>query len=107
MERQEAAAALAILDLPWCHVELSEVLAESTDQVLTSECRAALSASRDLSIKEIATRWEAANPHEPETEPHISFGEMQLRDRHIWMQHEMAELHDRVIRLRDRWPPAK
>jgi hypothetical protein len=105
MERTEGAAALAILDLPWCHTVLGEVLAESTDQAATSECRAALQASRDWDAQQLAANWEMSNPQKPAKGPYITFEEMSLRNRHEWLQHQMEKWHDRVLPLRDRQPP--
>ena len=42
-DRTAAAAALAILNEPWCHAELTSVLQESDEQQATSECRSASS----------------------------------------------------------------
>lgn len=103
-ERQEAAAALAVLDMPWCHAELHNVLRQSTDQVLTCECRAALAACRDPRAQHLAEKWEEQNPHKPKGGPYITFEEMLLRDRHLWLQGEIERIHDRVLPLRDRLP---
>lgn len=105
LDRNTAAAALAIIDQPWSHKILQSVLTESTDQEATAECRSALMALPHRHLHESVMEWERINPHEPETGQFISMGEMSLRNRDTWIQQEMEKLHDRVIRLRRVIPP--
>jgi hypothetical protein len=102
--RSLAAATLALIDRPWSRRELTTVLHESDDQEATSECRAALMECHDQAAHQTVEAWERANPHEPETGPWISMVEMSLRNRPAWLRFEMEELHDRIMRVRDREP---
>jgi hypothetical protein len=101
-DRTTAAAALAVLDQPWSRTELQRVLHESDDQLATAECRAALRALPHPELHDFVRQWEAKYPHEPETGKFISMAEMSLRTRDSWIQHEMSNLHERVVPLRDR-----
>ncbi|MCA9091164.1 MAG: hypothetical protein KDA90_21305 [Planctomycetaceae bacterium] len=104
-DRNTAAAALAIVDQPWSHLMLLQVLEESTDQEATAECRAALLAMSHRELHAVVDQWERDHPHEPKTGPFISMSEMSLQTRETWMQQEMETLHERVIRLRPVVPP--
>lgn len=99
-DRITAAAALAILDKPWAHGLLMEILEDTSDQEPTAEARVALMAMPHTNLHDAVLEWEEFNPHEPEPGPFITFREMSLRDRDLRIQHEMEQLHERVIRLR-------
>ncbi len=105
IDRITASAALAILDQPWSHNLLLEILEATTDQEATSETRAALMATRHPHLHEAVGQWEQANPHEPEHGPFITMTEMSLRNRDSRIQQEIEKLHDRVILLRSIIPP--
>ncbi|RLS57113.1 MAG: hypothetical protein DWH91_05080 [Planctomycetota bacterium] len=105
MDRITAAAALAILDQPWSHNLLLALLQETRDHEATAESRAALMAMRHIELHHAVTNWEQNNPHQSETGPYITMTEMSLRNRDSRIQHEMEQLHDRVIRLRSVIPP--
>lgn len=100
--RITAAAALAIVDQPWCRAELAAVLAESSDHVATAECRSALIATHCRDSHRIVEEWEGKHPRPPETGPFLSMDEMTLRMSDESIQWEMQQLHDRVIPLRAR-----
>jgi hypothetical protein len=101
-DRTTAAAALAVLDQPWSRTELQSVLRESDDQFLTAECRAALLALPHSDLHQFVREWESQNPHKPETGEFISMEEMSLRMRDSWIRYAMADLHERVVPLRER-----
>jgi hypothetical protein len=114
--RATVAATLALIDQPWSRRELLSALEASDDQELTADCRAALLECRDPQAHRAVREWEERNPHEPEAGtflevegrvvgPVVSMGEIMLRDRPAWIRYEMEQLHDRVMRLRDRVPP--
>lgn len=105
-DRMQAAAALAILNQPWSRIELAKVLAECDDQDATAECRAALKSLPDAESQSVVSQWELRNPHEPETGPFISMGEMALRTADGWLQSTVERLHDRVLPLRKNVPPS-
>ena len=101
MCRIEASAALAVIDRPWSRSELLKVLDESTDHLMTSECRSALMQTHSEACHKRVMRWEAENPREPETGRFLSMTEFALRNSDTWIQWEIQKLHDRVVRLRD------
>lgn len=103
--RATAAAALAIIDMPWSRAELAAVLSESDDQLATAECRSALVETHSVECHQLVTEWEARNPHEPERGRLISMSEMSLRQCDGWIRSEMANLHDRVLPLKTKVPP--
>jgi hypothetical protein len=102
MERNLAAAALAVLDEPWCHEELMGLLATATDQEVTADARAALACSNNPACHAALAEWERRYPYTPEPGPFYSATDMALRHCNQWLQHEMAQLHDRVLPLRGR-----
>jgi hypothetical protein len=113
--RATAAATLALIDRSWCHRELLAVLADSQDQELTADSRAALLECRDVELHQAVRRWEEQNPHEPEAPSYLEIGgeklgpfysmaEHSLRWRQQSVRFEMEQLHDRVLPLRDRVP---
>lgn len=106
VDRNTAAAALAIIDRPWSHQILLALLNESRDQERTAETRAALMATPHQPLHEAVSKWERTNPHEPETGEFITMTELSLRGRDSWMQHEIEFLHGRVIKLRSINPGA-
>jgi hypothetical protein len=115
VNRSMAAATLALIDRPWCHRELLAVLAESQDQELTADSRAALLECREGELHQAVREWEHQNPHEPEAPSYLELGgekhgpfysmaEHSLRWRQQSVRFEMEQLHDRVLPLRDRVP---
>ncbi|WP_419194114.1 DUF6896 domain-containing protein [Novipirellula herctigrandis] len=103
--RIEMAAVLAIIDLPWCHDELACVLAETSDQEMTTECRTALLESRDVGVHAIVHNWEADNPYDEPDNESLTIGDLAKQRRDVIVQFEMQTLHDRIIILRDRFKP--
>jgi hypothetical protein len=103
--RCQAAAVMALIDQPWSRRELMAVLAESNDQEQTGECRAALLECHADEATQAVARWNAANPHEPETGPFITMAEMMLRNCASYVQSQMENLHDRVMKVRGLVPP--
>jgi len=98
-DRNLAAAALAIIDRPWCHRLLLDLLDGSRGQEQTAEARAALMALPHQHLHHAVERWEHTNPHEPATDG-ITIAESFLRGRDAWMQLETEDLHERVLPLR-------
>ncbi len=103
--RIEMAAALAVIDLSWCHSELVAVLNETSDQERTAECRAALLESRDVELHRFVEEWEARYPYEKPSEEDLTVGDWVLMRCTQYIQFEMQSLHDRVIVLRNRFRP--
>lgn len=99
--RDLAAAMLAILDQPWSRRELLRVLAESTEQDLTVECRAALQQLQRKDTQQLVKEWEELNPHDPEKGDWVSFDEMLLQKAPGLVKWHMKEWHDRVFPLRN------
>jgi hypothetical protein len=102
--RISSAAALAIIDQPWSRKELIEVISESRDHVMTSECRSALMTTHSQECHRIVLDWERRNPREPEPGPFITMDEMTLRMSDGTIHWEMEKLHDRVMKLRSTVP---
>ncbi len=100
IDRIIAAATLALIDRPWCHAELATVLRRSDNQLATLECRDALLASHSPKAQQVATDWEAKHPRPPQVGPWITFEESSFHGRTERMQYYMAELHDRVMAIR-------
>lgn len=105
--RIEMAAVLAIIDLPWCHDELACVLAETSDQEMTTECRTALLESRNVDVHSIVHDWETRNPYKKPDDEYLTIGELARQRRGALVQFEMQALHDRIIILRDRFNPGR
>ncbi len=103
--RIEMAAALAIIDLPWCHNELARVLNETSDQVQTTECRTALLESRIVDVHAIVHNWEAENPYEEPDDESLAIGYLAQQRRDAIVRFEIQTLHDRAIVLRGRFRP--
>jgi hypothetical protein len=114
--RAEVAAVLALIDRPWSRRELIANLERFDEQEMTADCRAALLECHDGEAHRLVRQWEERNPHEPEAPtfleigdrqygPCISMGEMMLRNRAQHIRHEMEQIHDRVMKLRDVIPP--
>jgi hypothetical protein len=103
--RIEMAAVLAIIDLPWCHNELACVLAETSDQEMTTECRTALLESRNVDVHSIVHDWETRHPYEKPDDEYLTIGELAKQRRDAIVQYEMQTLHDRIIVLRHRFKP--
>lgn len=99
--RITAAAALAIIDQPWSRAELVSALNESDDGEQTCECRSALMATHSSECHQIVADWEAKHPLPTEPGPFVSLREMAVRQGDETMNFEMAELHDRVHRLKN------
>ena len=102
--RITAAAALAIIDQPWSRAELTAVLNECDDQVMTAECRSALLHAHSEGCHHLVRRWEKQNPHEPEQGEWVTMEEMSLRQSDDRMSWELQELHDRLMPLRETVP---
>jgi hypothetical protein len=102
--RDKAAAVLALIDRPWSRHELLAVLRESDDQERTADARVALLETRDPESHRAVQEWERRNPHEQEPGPWITGSEMMLRNRPAFVRYEMQELHDRVMKVRDKEP---
>ena len=105
LNRITAAAALAVMDQPWCRRELASVLDESNDQLMTAECRSALLETHSEEHHRRVHHWEELNPHEPEQGPFIYLDEMSLQHSDERIRWEMQNLHDRVMQLRNALPP--
>jgi hypothetical protein len=116
INRTTVAAILALIDRPWSRSELLAALNRWDEQELTADCRAALLECHDEEAHRAVQAWEQRNPHEPAPlsfvkigdrmhGPCISMGEIMLRNRAVHVRFEMAKLHDRVMRVRDRIPP--
>jgi hypothetical protein len=114
--RTAIAAILALIDRPWSRSEMLAALANSDEQELTVDCRAALLECRDEEAHRAVRAWEERNPHEPAAPsfikigdrrfgPCISMGEMMVRNRAIHVRYEMEKLHDRVMKVRNYIPP--
>ena len=99
--RITAAAALAIIDQPWSRKELVLALSESDDHEQTCECRSALMATHCGECHQTVADWEAKHPRQAEPSPYVSLREMVLRQGDETINFEMAELHDRVHRLKN------
>ena len=99
--RITAAAALAIIDQPWSRTELVSALSESDDAEQTCECRSALMATHSSECHEIVADWEATHPLPEGPGPYVSLREIAVRQGDETMSFEMAELHDRVHRLKN------
>lgn len=104
--RITAAAALATIDEPWCRAELTAALRESDDHYQTSECRSALMATHCPECHQLVAAWEARNPRLEKQAPYVSIRDIVLRQGDEIVNVEMAELHDRVIKLRGIQPDA-
>lgn len=100
INRITAAAALAILDEPWSRQELLDVLQESDDWVMTTDCRSALIATHSPEAHQLVQWWEHQHPRQAEEGPYISMDEAALRQSDERINWEMKTLHDRVIKLR-------
>jgi uncharacterized protein DUF6896 len=116
MCRTQVAAILALITTPWSRGELLRALNESDDQQKTADVRAALLESRDQEDHRAVRAWEERNPQKQETGsyldigarklgPFYTFGELFLRNRGVWLRHEMEQLHDRVLQLKNVIPP--
>lgn len=93
-----AAAALAILDEPWCHEELMALLATTTDHEATAYARLALAHSSNPACRTALAEWEARFPYEPK--PEMS-GPLIRRSEGLFRL-KMTQLHDRVLPHRGR-----
>ena len=116
VNRSRVAAILAVIGRPWSLRELLGALEASDDQEKTADVRAALLAAGDPDAERAVLAWEERNPHEGEVGsyleiggrklgPFYTFGEISLKNRAGWVRHEMDELHDRVMKVRDVVPP--
>ena len=103
--RIQMAAALAIIDLPWCHAELHSVLDETTDQEATTECRSALLESRSSDVHQWVHAWEQRNPYSSPNAKYLTVGEWAKQRNDSLIQYEIQVLHDRIYPLRDRFSP--
>lgn len=101
-ERTTAAAALAILDEPWCLDELIQVLNDSTKHDENASIRAALWASTRPQAHQAVSDWEELHPRIPEQGPWITMKEVTIRHADSWMNWEMEKLHTRVLPWRGR-----
>lgn len=99
--RITAAAALAIIDQPWSRAELVSTLSESGDAEQTCECRSALMATHSSECHQIVANWEATHPSPKGLGPYVSLREIAVRQGDETISFEMAELHDRVHRLKN------
>jgi hypothetical protein len=94
LDRETAAAALAVLDLPWSRDLLLSVLRESGNPEVTAESRAALRECRGPEGAAAADAWEDNHPApEPESLP----------DPARYVRGKMEDLQDRVWPLRRRF----
>jgi hypothetical protein len=100
MNRLTIAAALAIVDEPWSRAELISVLNESSDQLLTSDCRSALMATHNTDAHQAVLAWEQQHPREPEVGAFVSWEELHLSISDASIHWEMEKLHDQVLPLR-------
>jgi hypothetical protein len=106
-DRSLAAAALAVLDEPWCRDELLAVLQESTDEYATAECRAALNAISDILSLTVVREWELTNLQEPEFGQPITVQRSMLEGVGDWLRVEMEQIVARVLPLRGVIPTRK
>lgn len=105
-DRIVAAAVLALIDRPWSHRELTQVLEESTEQEPTAECRASLRETSSPEAHRAVDDWEALNPYEPEQAEFRTVAEWFLLGMGTTIRFEMSEYHDRVLPLRHIVPPS-
>ena len=63
-----AAIVLILIDREWCWAELSNLLRQSDDWRNTTAARLVLRDCPDPSMRELASRWEAAHSNKPEAE---------------------------------------
>lgn len=105
LNRITAAAALALLDQPWCHDELATVLEESTDQYRTAECRSALLLTQSEEYHRRVHAWEKLKSHELEEDEQIEHYESKLPRKDATIRLEVLELHDRVMPLKTALTP--
>lgn len=117
--RTEVAAILALINAPWSTRVLLGALEASDDQEKTAEARLVLLESGDQAAQRAVLAWEVRNRHENEISsyleiggrklgPFYTFSEPSLRNRVWWIAHQMAEFHDRVMKVKDivpREPP--
>ncbi|QDV21576.1 hypothetical protein Pan153_62660 [Gimesia panareensis] len=103
--RTVAAAALALINQPWCQRVLLQILNESTDQEATVACRAALKVIDQLSSKADVDNWERENPLQLESEEYITVAESNLLDTPMFLKFEMEQWRDRVLPLSEIVPP--
>jgi hypothetical protein len=97
-QRTDAAAALLILDQPFCVDDLTAVLEESNDHAATFTCREALLAHRRPDLQRIAEEWEQRHSGNQESQ---RFANEETRLRAIRMFDDaVTRLHDRVWPLR-------
>jgi hypothetical protein len=101
-DRTRAAAILAILDEEWGRREMIEALWASTDQQMTSGCRAALCSIGSPEAHRAVEDWEQRFPYVHESGPFYSVADIGLRSSDSFLQYEMSQLHDRVLPLRGR-----
>ena len=112
VDRTTVAAILALIAKPWSTRELLRALETSDDQQKTADARAALLELGDAQAEKAVLAWEQKNPHEYEAGsylevdgrilgPFYSMEERALKSRAIWIQFEMTQLHDRVMKIRD------
>lgn len=103
ISRGVAAATLALLAWDWARAELEALLAETTDEATTSECRAALRSLGDPGGA--CARWEAANaPAEAAEGALITIAQLVVLGTDERVRDEIERLRERVARLAP--PPA-
>lgn len=112
IDRRQVAAILALLNSPWSRRELRRALESSNDQEKTADVRAALLEVGDEEDHSAVLAWEERNPHEDEIGsyleidgrrlgPFYTFNELSLKNRVMWIRHEMGQLHDRVMKVKN------
>jgi hypothetical protein len=102
LDRNEAAALLASLDLPWTRRELRSVLSESHDLIATSECRAALRRSDDPAARAAVDAWDRLHPFTPREEPPYTWLDIQISNCDDFLADAIDDLADLINNYRDR-----
>ena len=102
LDRNESAALLAAVDLPWSRRELRSVLAESDDLLATSECRAALRRSDDPAARAAADAWDRFHPYVPREEPPYGWLDIQLANCDDFLADAIDEIAALIDKHRDR-----
>lgn len=116
MGRTRVAAILALIAASWSRRELLNALEKSDDQQKTIDVRAALLESGSEEDQRAVRDWEERNPHVQETGsyleigarklgPFYTFSELTLKNRGVWLRHEMEQLHERVLQIKNVIPP--
>jgi hypothetical protein len=94
------AAALAVLDQPWCHRELGLALEEATTFGRSAEIRAALVRSSAPGAREAVERWVSAHVMPISPGPGYTWEEVTEANAPAFFQHEAEKLRPWAERLR-------